>query len=147
MCYHACFVGAALSIPLALLLVLGIFLFTAREVSLYRADRRSRSEIYPYTYRRLIVRLLISLCMLAEIALLLVLPHALRWGAPGILKGSRSDWFILYVGFVFLLALGMVILALLDLRESRRLLDRSEERLYKEFLQELRQGDQPPELH
>ncbi len=134
-------------VSLAVILLVAVFLMTARELSLYRADRRERSELYPYSRRRLVLRMFVSRCMTLEVFLLLLLPPILKVAAPPFLNGGRSGWFALYVGGVVVVALVMVVLAALDLRESRLLHVQSKERLYKEFLEELKRGARSPEVH
>jgi hypothetical protein len=116
-----------------------VLLVTAREVSEFRAYQRDRSELYPYSRRRLWLRMSVSGCILAEIWLLLLARHTL---SPG-----RPTWFAVYVGLVLALAGIMSILAIVDWRESRTLWNQSEKRLLSELIEELKQGVKPPDLH
>jgi hypothetical protein len=116
-----------------------IGVFTVREIGLYRADQRERSEIYPYTRKRLVRRLIISACLVGEVLFLFVLRQSL--------STERPLWFVVYVTFVLVFAGLMVLLALLDLRESHELHAESHRRLFQEFLHEIQQDSGPPEVH
>lgn len=85
------------------------------------------------------LRVIISLCLLTEVLLLCVLRHTL--------SAQRPVWFATYVLSVIVIAGVMTLLALLDLRESHVLHAQSRRRLFQEFLQEVQQGSQPPEVH
>ena len=114
------------SILLAVLLIAGILLFAAREVAAYRRDRADRVEIYPYTKARLRRRLLVTLCLVAEVILLGLVRFTL--------SPAKPFWFLAYVATVLFLALVMVVLSILDLRESVQLRTWTLERLKREFL-------------
>jgi hypothetical protein len=125
------------SIFIAGLLVGAIFLFSAREVSRFRKDQRTRSELYPYTRRRLLIRLAVSLLLLLEVFLLFCAP-------PFFLKLKTADWFLPYITAVLIIALGLVALAWFDFRESKLLASVSQKRLLKELIEDLKTGENRP---
>jgi hypothetical protein len=128
------------SIVVAFLLLAAIFVFAAREVAHYRKDQATRTDIYPYTRARLIRRLVVNACVAVEVILLALIRFTLSPAHP--------IWFVTYVGLVFFFVLVMVVMAFLDFRESVKLRHWSMERLFKEFLHEVREGaDRPPETH
>jgi uncharacterized membrane protein YbhN (UPF0104 family) len=114
-----------------------ILLLAAREVALYRKDQATRADIYPYTKGRLVRRLVVSACLVAEVLLLALIRLTLSPAHP--------LWFLIYVGIVLLFVVVMVVMAILDLRESVKLRKWSMERLWKEFVHEVRSGGTPPE--
>lgn len=128
-----------LSIILGSFLWVGIFVFTVREVLLYRQDQRTRSDIYPYPISRLRRRLWISVCLITEVALLFFVP--VLWPARVTLS------FMPYLATVLGLAAFMVFLAWRDLRESVQLANQGKEQLLKEFLQEIQQAGKPNQTH
>ena len=127
------------SISVAALLIGVILYFAAREVAHYRKDQATRADIYPYTEGRLVRRLIVSGCLIAEVVLLSLVRFTL--------SPAKPLWFLIYVLVVLCLVVVMVIMSLLDLRESVRLQKRSLERLTKEFIYELRQGSTPMDTH
>jgi hypothetical protein len=127
------------SLLLAVLLISLVLFFAEREVVAYRRDQATRADLYPYTSDRLIRRLAVSACLIAEVILLFPLRFAL--------SPVKPLWFLFYVAAVLLLAIVMTVLSLFDLRETIHLRKRSRERLLQEFLHELRRGSRPPETH
>jgi hypothetical protein len=132
-------VAFGVSLFVALILIAGILYLAAREVSAYRIDQATRSEIYPYTKGRLIRRLIVNGCLIGEVVLLALLRFTL--------SPTRPVWFLIYVGTVLGLVGVMVVMAIWDLRESVRLGSRSMEQLFKEFVHEIRRGVTPPDTH
>jgi hypothetical protein len=111
---------------LALLLIALILYFASREVAAYRRDRDRTADLYPYTEVRLVRRLGVTVCLIAEVILLALVRFTL--------SPAKPLWFLLYVSSVLFLVLVMIVLSLLDLRESIRLRKWSLERLKKEFI-------------
>ena len=124
---------------LAFILIGVVVAFMVRETILYRRDRQTREDIYPYTKTRLGCRVLISGILILETLFLLPIRYTL--------KPDRPLWFVVYTALVILGVVVMVLLALIDFRESGRLLAQSKARLFKEFVQELQQDEtgSPPQ--
>lgn len=121
------------------LAVLGIATLTAHQVRLYRSHERGRGDLYPYTKRRLLIRCSISICLVAEVGLFLGLMSARAARDPHL--------FARMVLGILIFAGAMLLLAILDFRESRALQDLSEKRLFQEFLHDVRRGKEPPATH
>ena len=124
---------------LCVIIAIGVGMLTLKEYLVYRKDQRTRADIYPYTRARFYRRAAISSLLVTESLLLLVVRHTLRPDQP--------TWLITYVCLVVGAALGMVVLAFLDFRESAKLLDQSSKQLLGEFIHELKQGKKPPVQH
>lgn len=129
----------AVSVGLAVALIGAIFLFGSREVASYRKNQRNRAEVYPYTGARLVRRLLVTACLIAEVVLLLLVRFTLT--------PTRPFWFLMYVGAVLGLVIAMIVLSLLDFRETFRQGSRSLDQLNSEFLCEIGRGENQPETH
>ncbi|MFH1018963.1 MAG: hypothetical protein V1798_12405 [Pseudomonadota bacterium] len=127
------------SVVLTLVIGTGILVLAVREIRKYREDQRHRTELYPYTPRRLIFRLAISACLLVETVLLLPLSHTLT--------AARPAWFTVYVILVTGIAVAMFVLAWLDFRESVHLQILSQKRLLQEFIEDLKRGPKTPGVH
>ena len=100
-----------------------------RDVILYRQYQRYRSDVYPYTKRKVYRRLGISFLLLLVGFLLLVARHSLR--------PDRPIWFVAYVTLVIGAAIAMGVLAILDFREAAQLTLQSKEQILQEFVHEL----------
>ncbi len=136
-----------LAIVIGVLFIGVIVVLFMREVSLYRKDQRDPTEIVRYSRKRLYFRMGISSCLAFEVFLLFLLPSILRRFGSHILKGSASGWFVVYVSMVLALAMGLAVLAFLDLKESTAQLKKGERQLLSELIQEVKRGKEPPELH
>lgn len=129
----------ALNIVISLALIVLVLFLTTREVSKYRKDQQTRSEIYPYTKKRIVRRCWVSFCIILEILLLGMGRYTLSPKFP--------IWFLVYVLIIVLVALVMAVLAILDFRESKELASKSEERLFKELIYEIRQDETSQNLN
>jgi hypothetical protein len=103
-----------------------ILLFGAREISAYRRAKSDPHERVPYTKARLRRRLAVTGCLIAEVLLLTLVRLTLTPVKP--------FWFLIYVAVVLLLAAAMVVLSVLDLKESIRIGSAGLKDLREEFL-------------
>lgn len=123
---------------IAILSVAAVMGLTLREIWLYIAGQRERTELYPYTRERLARRVMISAFLIMEILLLFIYRPDFQ---------ASKLWIGVYVAVVIVLFLLMAFLTWMDLKESQAMHLVSQKRLMDEFIQEIQQDIETPVRH